>query len=660
MSDGVIENPSLPPTSLGAEPIAAPASTIRAPSEPLVKVLDQRVRVALGRGLGAASTSAWRTPGVVGSDGVRRLPSSPSIRDFLTDGSVPALCDELARLTGVPIWLRDRDGQVITPPPPSPTPANPPASPAATAQSLTGAAAPAPETAGRWNIVDEAAGARRAFELVGQPYNAGLPLFAATLRISTGVLGEFVSPLNLDATSSADAALAPSEAKALRQALTLLALSVSEVCEAQSAVWHRLHELEALYRLSSVLTQAGDVDELLAIALDLAIDALHADAGSIGVLETESDQLVMKAARGVSREWMTSTQNLSPNAALRHAALRGEVVTVQDMRTDPRILVQGLAEKEGLYSLMSTGMLYNSRPIGLIRLYTHTPRIFSEVEQALLKSIADQSAAAIMNARLRTLREEDMRIQRQVRLAADVQRRMLPRSTPNVPRIDLAAKYSPSFELGGDFYDFIELGSSLGIVIGDVAGKGVAAALLMSAVRASLRAHAQDVYDIGEVLVRVNAALTRDTRDNEFATLWYGVIDINSLRLTYCGAGHEWPLHIRVPRDRAIAESDIHRLTADGMALGIDADQRYPHGMTDLAPNDIIIAFTDGLTDSSDFQQRRFGGTRLRRVLMELLTREPSASASRIVEHIFWHLRQFSGLNRRVDDVTLVVMRIKD
>jgi sigma-B regulation protein RsbU (phosphoserine phosphatase) len=339
--------------------------------------------------------------------------------------------------------------------------------------------------------------------------------------------------------------------------------------------------------------------------------------------------------------------------------LSGLVVCVHDMHTDPRVGLADRAREEGLVSLISTGLLYNAHPIGLIRLYTRTAREFTPAEQGLLKSIADQSAAAVMNARLRVLREEDERIQRQVRLAADVQRRMLPRSTPDIPGLDLAAKYSPSFELGGDFYDFIELGGNLGIVVGDVVGKGVAAALLMSAVRASLRAHAQDVYDIGEVLVRVNAALVRDTRDNEFATLWYGVIDPQTLRLTYCGAGHEWPLLIRVPRDRSVRDDDVVRLTADGMALGIDADQRYPHGTYDLQRSDVLVAYTDGLTDSTDFEGRRFGGTRVRRALVDLLSREPAASATRIVEHIFWQLRQFSGLSRRIDDVTLVVMRVR-
>jgi sigma-B regulation protein RsbU (phosphoserine phosphatase) len=594
-------------------------------------VLEERVagvRVAMSASLGAHPVPT-------------SLPAFPSMRDFLTDGSVPSLCDELARLTGVPIWMRDRNGDVIIP------------------VDSTGR-----EDASRpWRIVDEATGAARAASLVGRTYEPRADLFMVTLRISTGILGAIVTPLEyVDPTNSDEppATGAPRSAgESLRRALTLLGSSVSEVCEAQVSVWQRVHELEALFRLSSLLAQAGAVDDLLNAALNLAVDVLHADAGTIAVIESEQEDFAIKASRGVSKEWVAHTRALTSGGVLRQAALTGQVVTVEDMRSDERIAVRDLAKSEGLCSLLSTGLLYHGRPIGLIRLYTRRRRAFTLAEQTLLKSIADQAAAAITNARLRALREEDQRIQRQVKLAADVQRRMIPRTMPDNDFLDIAARYAPSFELGGDFYDFIELGRSMGIVVGDVVGKGVAAALLMAAVRASLRAHAQDVYDIGEVLARVNAALVRDTRDNEFTTLWYGVVEPKSLRLTYCGAGHEWPILIRVPQGRAIADEDLTRLTADGMALGIDAQQRYVPGVFDLKPGDIIVAYTDGLTDATNFESKRFGGTRVRRSLVDLLTREPDAPAARIVEQVFWDLRQFTGLSKRVDDVTLVVAKVR-
>src|SRR5262249_2201469 len=223
-------------------------------------------------------------------------------------------------------------------------------------------------------------------------------------------------------------------------------------------------------------------------ALDLAMEALHADAGSVAVLEDSSEDLVMKASRGLSAAWLESSAKASYAGEIRRAALGGEIVCVRDLASDPRMDDPERAREEGVAGLICTGLMYHGRAIGLVRLYSRTPRDFTKAERGLLRSIADQSAAAVINARLRRLREENERVRRQVRLAADVQRRMLPRATPEVRAFDIAARYAPSFELGGDFYDFINLSGHLGIVVGDVVGKGVPAALLMSAVRASLRA----------------------------------------------------------------------------------------------------------------------------------------------------------------------------
>src|SRR5207302_1251587 len=158
---------------------------------------------------------------------------------------------------------------------------------------------------------------------------------------------------------------------------------------------------------------------------------------------------------------------------------------------------------------------------------------------------------------------------------------------------------------------------------------------------------------------RTNKALCADTLDNEFATVWYGVADPQTLRLTYCGAGHDWPLVVRMPRNRPVEDKDVQRLTADGMALGIDPAQKYPKGTFQLERGDVLVTFTDGLHDARDFEGRRYGGTRLRRAILDLLRAEPEASAARTVEHVIAQLRQFTGLSGRNDDVTLVVMRVQ-
>ena len=566
-----------------------------------------------------------------------------AMRDFLTDGSVAALCDELARLIGIPIWLRDQSGEVIIP-----------------EWTDEGGGEGHP-----WSMVSDEAGRRRAFALVGLADANDSECWCVPLRIRAGLLGAIVAcrpRRDGDASTERD--------ETVRRALSLLASSVADVCEAQFTLRQRVRELDALFRLSSLLSEAGSggADELLQVALDLAIDVLRADAGSLAVFDDDARVAMpagdikriplVRASRGLSDDWTSSSVPLSKGGQLRMAALAGEVIAVEDLTTDPRIADHDRVRAEGLCSLLTTGLLDQGRPIGLIRLYTRAPRLFTKAEGELLRAIAEHSATAVATARLRQLRAQDQAVKRQVRLAADVQRRMLPRSVPNMPPFDVAAHYAPSFDLGGDFYDFIKLGGHLGIVVGDVVGKGVPAALLMSAVRASLRAHAQDVYHIDEVLVRVNKALARDTLDNEFATLWYGVADPTTLRLTYCSAGHDWPWLIRVPKDRPIAESDCQRLTADGMALGIDPAQVYPKGTTQLAPGDIVVAYTDGLHDAANFEGKRFGGTRLRRALLELLTAEPAATAARIVDHIVAQVRQHTGLAGRSDDLTLVVLRV--
>lgn len=635
--------PDNPQAAAGAPPDSPPPATL--PSAPAGA--ENRPAVE------GASGPAWGT----------------RLRDFVTDGSVAGLCDEMALLLATPIWVRDQNGEVIIP------------------ESRAG---PGSDSAARnpWSIVSEKVGRTRAQQRVGwfEPDGdapARTELFSAPLRISTGTLGEIVACLPVEGEGGGGGGGDPRRVAHIKRSLELLASSVCDVCEAQVALSRRVRELDALFRLSSMLAGTADPDGLLAVALDLAIEVLQADAGSIAVLEDgpggDGAGPVIKAHRGLSDEWVRSTMPLSRGGLLRQAALAGEIIAVSDLCTDARIADHERIRSEGLRSLLTTGLrdmgsagggaggapggsggAGGGRPIGLIRLYTRTAREFTPNEGELLRAIAEHVASALTSARLRSLRAQDEAMKRQVRLAANVQRRMLPRTLPRIPPFEVAAHYAPSFDLGGDFYDFLELGGHLGILIGDVVGKGVPAALLMSAVRASVRAHAQGTYHIDEVLSRVNKALARDTLDNEFATVWYGVADPQTLRLTYCSAGHDWPLLVHVPRDRPVEERDLERLTADGMALGIDATQEYPKGMCQLRERDVVVAFTDGVHDATNFEGKRFGGTRLRTAVLDLLREEPGATASRIVDHLLASIRQFTGLSVRGDDMTIVVMRVAE
>ncbi|MCL5770589.1 MAG: PP2C family protein-serine/threonine phosphatase, partial [Planctomycetes bacterium] len=234
-------------------------------------------------------------------------------------------------------------------------------------------------------------------------------------------------------------------------------------------------------------------------------------------------------------------------------------------------------------------------------------------------------------------------------IAAEVQRRMIPAEAPRAFGFDIAGLYVPCFELGGDFYDFIRFGESgVGITVGDVVGKGLPASLLMASVRAAIRAYASDIYDLDEIMNRVNRAITADTRSNEFVTLWYGTRDAARRLVTCCAAGHEPPLLIR--------GGEIHELTVGGMVIGVDASERYSKQVVQLEKGDVLFVYTDGLTDAMNFAGEKFGKQRMRAALLGHV----HLPAEQIGRQMIWESRRFVGLSRRIDDTTLVIVKVTD
>ena len=540
-------------------------------------------------------------------------PGTLSIARFMTDGSLPRLCDELGQLAATEVALCDQLGRRVRA-----TEGDPP-----------------------FMIDDEP-------EPLGD--RASIPIM---------VEGSAIGGFRVDRR-------APTH---LLSSLGYLADAVSEVCSRSWELNHRVRELEVLYRLTAMLAQASDVGQILEIALDSALDVLDLDAGSIVLFddqtEISSDErgIELKASRNLSEQWLDDPQPLSIGREFDRRIMAGEIVAVSNLLEDERVVGKDRLAAEGLVGFVTAAMIFQNHPIGAIRLYDHKPRLLEKSEQQLVRSIAQQAAIAIEQARLLELQQHDRMIGRQLRLASQIQRRMLPRRMEGFDALDIAGRYVPSFELGGDFYDAFDVGRPgkpmLGMVIGDVVGKGVPAALLMSSVRASIRAYAQDVYDIDEIVSRTNKALCRDTLESEFVTLWYGVLDPERRHLTYCSAGHEAPMILRVPSDHPPTMADLHELDTGGMVLGIDPSQRYHRGHCELERGDVLMCYTDGLTDTLDFDENRFTKRRLEQALIDTLAEKPDASAEEVIEGIFWRLRQFAGLSTRPDDQTVLVVRVR-
>jgi len=376
-------------------------------------------------------------------------------------------------------------------------------------------------------------------------------------------------------------------------------------------------------------------------------EVMKTKASSLRLIDYDRDELVIKAVYNLSAEYLGKGRIRLSQAVIDHQALASKGYEyVRNMGQDPRVLYPQEAKREGIVSMLSVGMRYKGKSIGVLRVYTAQEQAFTQFQIDLMKAVAAQAAAAIEHARLVQETMQAQALERQVQMAAQVQHRMIPHQPPAIPGIDLAAVYVPCFELGGDFYDLIELPyNNLGMVIADVSGKGVPASLTMAAVRAALRAQVDNVYYLYEVLRRINLMLCRDSSPGEFVTLFYGVLDGRNRRLTYCNAGH--------PPAMVLRDGKIIELNSDNMVLGVDAEEKYVQSLVDLRVGDTLLLYTDGLMDAMNFNQERFGKQRVIEAFAP-----GGASAEAIVQSILWSQRRFTGLAKPTDDVSMIVAKV--
>ena len=436
-----------------------------------------------------------------------------------------------------------------------------------------------------------------------------------------------------------------------RRMLELMAEVVRRLCRQQRDLSARVEELSTLYKLTALFAGHRNLDHVLDTVVTTVVAVMGVKASAIRLLDSSRKELTIRAVCGLSDEYLGKGKVLLKSSELDTEALKtGDVVYVEDERTDPRVLFPAAVKREGLVSALIAPLVYKGKRVGLLRLYTNELKRFSNFEIALVRAIAEQAAAAIVNAQLYAESIKAAETRRQLRLAAAVQRRMIPAAPPELPGVDLAAVYVPSLDLSGDFYDFIELPEdNLGLAICDVMGKGAGAAMLMAAIRASLRAHASDLYDVSEIIRRVNRSLCADTLTEAFATLFYGVINTRSMELTYVNAGHEPPILIREGRTAA--------LTGDGMILGIEPGQQYARSLVQLQPSDVLLCATDGLIEAMNFDEEQFGQDRAIAAAHVAIDRGENANG--IAKHILWEMRRFAGLQDRLDDITIVTLLAK-
>ncbi len=289
---------------------------------------------------------------------------------------------------------------------------------------------------------------------------------------------------------------------------------------------------------------------------------------------------------------------------------------------------------------------------GILFVRLHNEKSADGQTMRLLRSVASQLALMVENSHLTDRIVEQERLRRELELASEVQKRLFPEKAPDVRSARLVGYCLPARGVGGDYYDFLRVGSDhLGIALADVAGKGIAAALLMSVVQASLRSVADDpAIPLSQVTSKINRLLCASTGPNSYATFFYARLNETTRTLTYVNGGHNPPFLLRNHQQGAIEE-----LTIGGMIVGMFPFSQYEEGTVQLEPGDVLMLFTDGVSEAHNPNQDEFGEERLK----DVLRRHGHLSVGDASSAILGELRQWMADAPQHDDLTFVLMKIQ-
>jgi serine phosphatase RsbU (regulator of sigma subunit) len=278
---------------------------------------------------------------------------------------------------------------------------------------------------------------------------------------------------------------------------------------------------------------------------------------------------------------------------------------------------------------------------------------FTAAEKQVLSSSAEIFALMIENGRLNDRAMEQEKLRRDLALAAEVQRRLLPPKPPHCATATLAAFTLPARTVGGDYYDFIVLPDErIGLAVADVSGKGIAAALLMSVVQASLRViSGESEVSVSELAAKMNRFIYASTGANKYATFFYAQLEERTGRLSYVNAGHNPPYRVR----RTEAGVEIAELRAGGTVLGLFPEAEYEDAHIDLRPGDLLVAFTDGVPEAVNADGEEFGEERLTALLRESI----GATAEEVSAKLAERMRQWGAGAEQYDDLTFVVVAVR-
>jgi phosphoserine phosphatase RsbU/P len=431
--------------------------------------------------------------------------------------------------------------------------------------------------------------------------------------------------------------------------------SISALMETTSDI-RNLGQMAAILNGLRALGSGRVLAEVLAMVLDGALDVTRAERGFV-MLANENGELEFKIARGVGRVPLPGTSFATSRQIPREVFSTDRAQLLTDLTEDaaghddtravgirhvmcvPLRVASRLAEASSESAHRVLGVLYLD---GHERSTMRSSAVLSTLE-----AFATQAALAIESARLYAEAAEKARVDRDLCLAAEIQRSLQGAPAFSGEHFDLAAAAIPCRTIGGDFYDYLELGDgSLAFALGDVAGKGPPAALLAAVVQSNFVAQASVGTDPGQTTARVNTAMLRRPIEARFATMFHGVLTRDG-RLSYCNAGQEPAI--------VVGRDGVSWLEVGGPVLGLFTVEGYECETVQLKPDDLVVVYSDGVTEAANVEGDEFGRERL----VEAITGGHGTKPETLLERVLDAVRTFSRDAPQADDITVLTLRYR-
>jgi sigma-B regulation protein RsbU (phosphoserine phosphatase) len=408
-------------------------------------------------------------------------------------------------------------------------------------------------------------------------------------------------------------------------------------------------QLRTLLGISSALNSTINLVDLLTLIMESANKVVNAEASSLMILDERTQELVFSVPTGPKKDEMTEVRIASDKGIAGWVLTQNQPVLIPDVTQDQRFF-HGFDKSFDFEtrSIICVPLLLKGSVKGVLEVLNKKDgSSFDESDLYLLKTFANQAGIALENARLRQEEVEKQRLFHEVALANQIQTALLPHRTPNLSGLEIAGHLKPATEISGDFYDYIELGGQkLAVVIGDISGKGVAAGLLMSASRSSLRTKIETHPSIAEAVHEVNRLLIRDA-ECRFVTLFLALIDLEKRTLSYSNCGHTPGLLYRK------RSQEVRELSVGGTILGAFEDFGYSEDTLKVEPGDTVVLYTDGVTDEETPAGEKFGSDRLYKLLEE----NAHLDAEGIIRCVADAVSDFMAGAAQKDDLTVLALK---